>query len=363
RPRGARHSGQRQAVMIQAQAPGKVVLVGEYAVLEGAPSLVMAANRQVQVTLTPNDSGIVSIDSPGITQSASAMRLEGHDLIPLEGALAPSLEPVTRLLEALARDEGAAPALARGFAARLDSTALYADGVKLGLGSSAALAVALAGAVIALSECPSISPDAPGFRRLHALHRAMQGGVGSGIDVAASLLGGLVHFRRSEDDVLLDRLEIPHGVRTAFIWTGTSASTKDFLIRLDRWKGRHGGEYHALLRELSTIASDAVAAAQENAAQAFIEHLGRYGGVLQELGDRSELGIYGSYHGALRDLAEGLGLTYKPCGAGGGDLGVAMTSDDAALARFRSGAIHLGAKPVDLEVEENGLRVVSQHER
>ena len=350
-------------MIIQAQAPGKVVLVGEYAVLEGAPSLVMATNRRVRVTVAPNDSGVIEIDSPGITECACAMRLEGHEVIPIEGALAPSLEPVAKLLEALARDASVEPALARGFNAHLDSTALYENGQKLGLGSSAALAVALCGAVTALAGRPPISPDRQGFRTLHALHRAMQEGVGSGVDVAASLLGGLVHFQRSEDDVLLARLEIPHGVHSAFIWTGTSASTMDFLIRLDRWKGRHPDEYHSLLRELSSIASEAVTAAQENAAQAFIGHLGRYGAVLRELGDRSELGIYGSSHGALRDLAEGLGITYKPCGAGGGDLGVAMTSDEEALARFRSGAIHLGAKPVDLEVEENGLRIVSQRER
>lgn len=348
---------------IRSNAPGKVVLVGEYAVLEGASSLVMAADRQIRVTLTPNDSGVVGIDSPGITETPCALRLDDGRLAPVTGEPAPALEPLVKLLEALCTLEEAAPALARGFDAHLDSTALFEDGVKLGLGSSAALAVALAGAVARLAGRPAFSPDEQGFRRLHTLHCAMQEGVGSGVDVAASLLGGLVHFRRGAEQLLLARLAIPRGVRSAFVWTGISASTKDFLIRLDRWKGRHRAEYHSLLRELSSIAAEAVTAAEHNAAQDFIVHLGRYGGVLRELGDRSGLDIYGSSHGALRDLAEGLGITYKPCGAGGGDLGVAMTCDDAALARFRAGAVHLGAKPVDLEVEEHGLRVVWQRER
>ena len=34
-------------------APGKVVLWGEYAVLDGAPAAVMAVNRYANVTLTP----------------------------------------------------------------------------------------------------------------------------------------------------------------------------------------------------------------------------------------------------------------------------------------------------------------------
>lgn len=349
--------------MIEARAPGKVVLVGEYAVLEGAPSLVMAADRHVKVILTPNATGIVRIDAPGITRKPCMLQVEHGNLVPIEGALPAALEAVVKLLQALATEEGAASPLARGMNAHLDSTALYEDGVKLGLGSSAALAVALSGAIVSLVDGPALGANASGFERLHALHGAMQGGVGSGIDVAASLLGGLVLFRRSDGELGLGHLQMPMGLRSAFIWTGVSASTKDFLKRLDRWKARHPDEYHSLLRELSSIATEAVTAAEQNAAQAFIEHLGRYGGVLRELGDRSELGIYGSSHGALRDLAEGLGITYKPCGAGGGDLGVAMTTDDEALARFCVGAIHLGAKPVDLEVEQHGLRVVSQRER
>lgn len=349
--------------MIEAQAPGKVVLVGEYAVLEGASSLVMAADRHVRVRLTPDDSGVVRVDSPGIADRVCTLRLSGDALVAVEGELPASLQPVLSLLQSLVRQEGMAPCLAQGLTARLDSTALYEGGVKLGLGSSAALAVALAGAAIHLAGAAPISQDARGFERLHRLHRAMQDGAGSGVDVAASLLGGVVHFRRGDGQPSLARLEMPAEVRSVFVWTGVSASTKDFLKRLDRWKARHPDEYHSRLRELSSIATEAVTAARQNAAPAFIGAVGRYGGALRELGDRSELGIYGSSHGALRDLADGLGITYKPCGAGGGDLGVAMTSDEEALARFRAGATHLGAKPVDLEVERHGLRVVSQRER
>ena len=39
--------------MIAFTAPGKVVLWGEYAVLEGAPALVMAVNRLARCTVVP----------------------------------------------------------------------------------------------------------------------------------------------------------------------------------------------------------------------------------------------------------------------------------------------------------------------
>ncbi len=43
--------------MIEASAPGKLVLSGEYAVLAGAPALVAAVDRRVTCTLSSRDQG------------------------------------------------------------------------------------------------------------------------------------------------------------------------------------------------------------------------------------------------------------------------------------------------------------------
>jgi mevalonate kinase len=37
-------------------------------------------------------------------------------------------------------------------------------------------------------------------------------------------------------------------------------------------------------------------------------------------------------------MAAATGITYKPCGAGGGDIGIALTSDKEALSRFCTAA-------------------------
>src|SRR5699024_6036775 len=73
----------------------------------------------------------------------------------------------------------------------LDTQAFFAeDGAKLGLGSSAALTVALTAAVNAAQE-----NAAPDLAAMIGMHRRMQDGRGSGLDIAAALLGGSLVYR------------------------------------------------------------------------------------------------------------------------------------------------------------------------
>jgi mevalonate kinase len=45
-------------VSIRARAPGKMVALGEYAVLEGAPALVLAVDRYAAATIAPSEDAL-----------------------------------------------------------------------------------------------------------------------------------------------------------------------------------------------------------------------------------------------------------------------------------------------------------------
>ena len=132
---------------IAASAPGKLVLLGEYAVLEGAPALVLAVNRRATATLRPAAGRDWEIASP--TLGIEARLRFGGSTPAWMGTAAPELAWVGTVMER-------APGIARVPACRVeletDRFYLAHRGTrhKLGLGSSAALTVALLGALVAV---------------------------------------------------------------------------------------------------------------------------------------------------------------------------------------------------------------------
>ena len=57
-------------MIVTATAPGKLVLLGEYAVLEGAPALVMAIDRRAEVRLETRTQAPCMLRAPGIIAAA-----------------------------------------------------------------------------------------------------------------------------------------------------------------------------------------------------------------------------------------------------------------------------------------------------
>ena len=168
---------------VRASAPGKLVVLGEYAVLTGAQALVMAVDRRCEVEIAAHAGPLSRLET----------RAPESQVIEFDPGQKSGLELVDTVRFGLT--DGPAE---RPFQAVLDSSAFFAqDGNKLGLGSSAAVLTAWAGALQAYDK-KDVSELSLG--RLIGLHRALQGGRGSGIDVAAALHGGLSTFQLDSDD-------------------------------------------------------------------------------------------------------------------------------------------------------------------
>lgn len=334
---------------IVASAPGKLVLLGEYAVLEGAPAVVMAVDRRARATLSDAASDDYLIDAPslGIHGARGRLgdgRIEWPDLAPAE---ANKLQLTGAVIAAAAGEDPLPP-----FRAELDTDAFFVAGNKLGLGSSAALTVALSGALCALRD-----QAAPSASRLIAAHREMQGGRGSGLDVAASLHGGTIVYRLEEEGPRVEPVTLPPGLHIGCIWSGKSASTADFLRRIGAWREVAPNHYNKVMNELKCCAGAGAMAALCGDAATVVEAAAAYAEALAGLGRASGADIISAEHVKIGGIAADCGVTYKTCGAGGGDVGVALTTDGNRLAQFGRRIEQTGFRMLDLATDPNGLQV------
>ena len=293
---------------IVASAPGKVVLSGEYAVLDGAPAICMAVNRRATATVGGSPDGRCRVATPGREFS------NGEKF---------------RIVDAVC---GSRPELT----IELDTRAFAEDGTKLGIGSSAALTAAL---VAALGG--DVFPDAL------AAHRRLQGGSGSGVDVATSVHGGLIEYRLEGASV--QALEWPEDLAIRYIWTGVSTSTK---ARLQRLAARPGeASRSALVQEAEEVA----AAWRSGQAARILEAYVPYLVALRQFGVDHDLGIFDAGHEELTDAASRAGLVYKPAGAGGGDIGTLLGFGDEELDAFSAANANLIHKELDCELDRVGV--------
>jgi phosphomevalonate kinase len=297
-----------------ARAPGKVVVSGAYAVLEGAPAIVAAVDRYVV---------------------ADASRVSDAPTPEVRAAL------------------GAGPAPA------FDAEALREGETKLGLGSSAAIVVASLAALELARSGPLTDEELA--RRVLApallAHRTAQGG-GSGIDVAASAHGGVLVARTSGDTVQTHRVRFPDALCIQIWASGQPASTAQMLTRVRELRLRSPATHRERLLVLSAAAQSAALALETGDAGALVAALAAQCHALAELGDAVSAPIVTPYVRDLMRAAARDNAAVLPSGAGGGDIALyAGTSppSDALLSRAREHghrnlALGLGARGVHQSV-------------
>lgn len=294
---------------VSASAPGKVVLSGEYAVLDGAPAISMAVDRRANVIVTGIDDGWHRVSAPGHSSVEGRFVADGHTIDWLRGAANYAVvDAVWRTLGPGGKDH---------LSIELDTQSFFDrdSGKKIGVGSSAALTVAL---VAALSRSRDVLGGA-----LRA-HKILQRGVGSGVDVATSVSGGLIEYRMKESTI--SALRWPAGLAYRLVWTGVPASTRSKLARF-------AGIGHRSSRDALVRAAESMASAWQSASTV-MQQYPTYIEALRQFSVDHGLGIFDAGHDRLVSEAAAMGLVYKPCGAGGGDVGILLGVSDEQLDEF-----------------------------
>jgi phosphomevalonate kinase len=306
-----------------ATAPGKQLLAGEYAVLHGAPAVVAAVDRRAFAWLEPPHGGASPLVAAAREETARA----------LGEADAAALPPV--------RVE------TRGFSRR---------GRKLGLGSSAAVVTAACGALFAARGRGASASREEIFRAALGAHRLVQGGRGSGVDVAASVFGGVLVYRMGEAPIPVPA----EGPPAVFVWTETPASTVGLVAAVEGLARSSPAVHQRRLAELCGLADELAAAWLAGDRQGILTLTGDYGKSMERLGQALRLPVVPVAIARLARLAERHGGAAKPSGAGGGDTAVAVFPDEERAAAFAADCRTVGLVILDLQVGAPGLRTAEQ---
>ncbi|MBL8604470.1 MAG: hypothetical protein JNK72_21265 [Myxococcales bacterium] len=316
-----------------ASAPGKLMLTGEYAVLHGGRALVMAVDRRVQVRARHPSEGAATRFPPEAVAAWALARARG---------LLSEVPDPTRLF--------------------YDLGAVSEAGRKLGVGSSAALcAAALAWALVDAGH--TARPDFEtrrGWAQLaRAGHREAQGG-GSGVDVIASTLGGVVSCTLGpdlDDPVSVSAVAWPRGLYWKVLWSGEPALTREMLQRVRAFEARDRAGFVTRI--------GAIAAASEAAHEAFLRDdasestraFAAHGEAMRALGVDAEVPIVTEALASLTDACRPLGVAIKPSGAGGGDVSLAVSYDPEALARVDTLGAARGFQTITMHTDHDGVAV------
>ncbi len=302
---------------MRVEAPGKLLLAGAYAVLDGAPAFVVAVDR--------------------VAIADGAHRAD---------------RPTPEVLAALSQEE----------APDVDASQMRSGAHKLGLGSSAAMLVASLGVAFRREgrdiEASDVREEL--LTRAQDAHRRVQQG-GSGLDVAASVHGGILSYSligdRGSERAVLRPSRLPSGVSLDVFWCGVPAVTTNMRALVETLRTRHEATYRLRIGAVAAAARGALAAADVDDLAGFIRAT-RDGGVgLAALGRAADAPIVPPLALALAAAADAEGAAFVPSGAGGGDVFVYVGGAHASPA-FVAAATSRGFTPVPMRVHSRGVHQV-----
>jgi len=325
-------------------APGKVMWLGEYVVLDGAPALVAAVDRHATCQIAPpneqNDRSI-KIRSSLNDQTWILRDKEGSLHAPND----PSFELIFGVQQHLQNAE--IPLPTDGCTLYFDSSTL-SDDQKLGLGSSAAIAALSAVALADPSAWKTRDPRAL-FELTHQAHQDFQGGVGSGSDVAAACMGGVLRMQKGSKPTPVPTPSI----HTLVVYTGHAADTAQF-VRAVRDQMHRTVVKHALDRMARASEEGVLALDQKNTAS-FLDAVRTFHAAEVQLTQASSVPIVTSEIAQIVESMERCGGAAKASGAGGGDIVIAFFEDADAPLQAAQHAEKAGFQVIELSVEPRGV--------
>ncbi len=324
------------------RSPAKVILFGEHFVVNGNTAISMAIDLPTQVIVEDlsNKSIHISSDNLGVTATFSRDGKTTQVLGPnAESILRPVFETASFTMRKFC-------SAGRGMKIRIASSVP----VGMGLGSSAATAVATVAATAALQGKHLAKDDI--FDAAYTLEKLVHGRP-SGIDQATITHGGLIMYSNGKVD---DKLNVPEPPRFIIGNTGKGRSTGELVAKVTKLRQESGATYASIASEAQEIAEKASRALRIGDQRAV-------GGLMNQNQRLLEMvGVSSPELEALILAARGAGaLGAKLTGGGGGGCMIALV-DQQASTRVARHIEEAGGQVIEGKFSADGVQSFIQEE-
>lgn len=355
--------------MIEASAPGKLYIAGEYAVVEpGHAAIVAAVDQFITVKIKKADHN-GSIQSQQYSDLPIRWTRRNGELVldqrenPFHYILA-----AIRLTEHYAQENGKTLSF---YHLKVTSELDSSSGRKYGLGSSGAVTVAT---VKALNLFYHLKMDPMMQFKIAALaHLAVQGN-GSCGDIAASCFGGWIAFSTFDHAWVKDKkeswsitellaskwpklsietLQAPKNMRLLIGWTGTPASTSDLVDQVNLSKQGPTDKlcaYEKFLAESHSCVKEMITGFKVGNVKTIKKMMTTNRKLLGNLAQTTGVRIETPALKQMCDLAETYGGAAKSSGAGGGDCGIVIADQKTGILPLMSKWEEVDIIPLPLHV-------------
>src|SRR5690625_1278852 len=357
------------------KVPGKLMVAGEFSVLEPYyHAVVTAVNRFVYATVENSSTCQLTLENFNLRNLS--WTYEQND-VHIENADARTRFVKDAMMIALQYLKEHHVSL-QPFSLSIKSNLEDKSGVKYGLGSSAAVVTAVI-SIILRKFLPTYASKRTIFKLAAISHMKTQGN-GSGADIAASTYGGIIKYASFQADWLkeaykhtmhlttlvdqdwpylsIEPLSFPKQfVHFLVGWTGHPASTKSLVDQILALKSENEKMYEQFLSTSKEAVNAFIQGLKKKDLSQLVEGIKLNRISLAGVGKAAQAPIETSLLKVLCDLAEQANGAGKPAGAGGGDCGIAFIPTKEEAIALKEKWKQSGIKPLQLSISESGAKI------
>ncbi len=359
---------ERYDILSTGKAPGKLYLAGEYAVVEtGFPAVIASVNQYVTAHITKSENG-GTIQSKNLNKELIHWDRQGTELVfdDTESQLQYILSAINFVEKYALEKNAKLDYYDLLVTSELDSK----DGKKYGLGSSAAVTVAV---VKTLGDFYHLNLTAMDVYKLSAISHLSVQGNGSLGDIAASAFGGIVAYKSPDrnwvfnmvrnhsltkllelhwPELKIETLKLPENLELTVGWTGSPASTSILVDRIALSKAQKVEKYQHFLKSSRANVEHLIDGFRSNNSELIKDMISKYRSLLADLADFSDVHIETEMLAQLCDIAEKFGGAAKTSGAGGGDCGIVISNRQIEIDQLKEEWKKVGITPLTLKIGE-----------